>query len=84
MQQPGFFFSFLSLTVLLLSAADGQAAVERIQVMFTPTVCKVRCSQDRCINFCERSNLTTLYNDGAGGRRDGAPAPGFRVCETLD
>uniref|UniRef100_A0AAQ5YXM0 Latent-transforming growth factor beta-binding protein 1 n=1 Tax=Amphiprion ocellaris TaxID=80972 RepID=A0AAQ5YXM0_AMPOC len=54
--------------------------VERIQVMFTPTICKVRCSQDRCVNYCERGNVTTLYSSAeGGGRRDGAHGPGFRV-----
>ncbi|TNN30823.1 Latent-transforming growth factor beta-binding protein 2 [Liparis tanakae] len=33
--------------------------------MFTPTVCKVRCSQDRCANYCERGNVTTLYSSDA-------------------
>uniref|UniRef100_UPI0037E812CD latent-transforming growth factor beta-binding protein 4 n=1 Tax=Semicossyphus pulcher TaxID=241346 RepID=UPI0037E812CD len=68
--------------------ADGQTVTgggagggaERIQVMFTPTICKVRCSQDRCVNYCERGNVTTLYssNEG-GGRRDSSHGPGFRV-----
>ncbi|XP_038548862.1 latent-transforming growth factor beta-binding protein 2-like isoform X4 [Micropterus salmoides] len=68
--------------------ADGQAAtggggrgVERIQVTFTPTICKVRCSQERCVNYCERGNLTTLYSgsEGGGERRQGSHGPGFRV-----
>lgn len=63
--------------------------MERIQVMFTPTICKVRCSQDRCVNYCERGNVTTLYSSGAEGgrggggggegRTDGSHGPGFRV-----
>ena len=57
--------------------------------MFTPTICKVRCSQERCVNYCERGNVTTLYsNSEAGGaRRDGSHGPGshgpgFRVCKS--
>ncbi|XP_039478494.1 latent-transforming growth factor beta-binding protein 4 isoform X6 [Oreochromis aureus] len=79
-----FIFFFTSLL-----PADGQTAgggarggggVETIQVMFTPTICKVRCSQDRCVNYCERGNVTTLYSGGeGGGRRDGSHGPGFRV-----
>ncbi|XP_039986751.1 latent-transforming growth factor beta-binding protein 1-like [Xiphias gladius] len=75
------------------ATADGQTAtggrgrggggVERIQVMFTPTICKVRCSQERCVNYCERGNVTTLYSssssEGGGGRRDSSHGPGFRV-----
>ncbi|CAG02115.1 unnamed protein product, partial [Tetraodon nigroviridis] len=62
--------------------ADGQTGgADRIQVMFTPTICQVRCSQGRCLNSCERGNLTTLYSAGeaATGRRDGAQSPSFRV-----
>ncbi|XP_019223206.1 latent-transforming growth factor beta-binding protein 4 isoform X3 [Oreochromis niloticus] len=60
--------------------ARGGGGVETIQVMFTPTICKVRCSQDRCVNYCERGNVTTLYSgDEGGGRRDGSRGPGFRV-----
>ncbi|XP_030599886.1 latent-transforming growth factor beta-binding protein 4 isoform X2 [Archocentrus centrarchus] len=61
-------------------ARGGGGGVETIQVMFTPTICKVRCSQDRCINYCERGNVTTVYSSGeGGGRRDGSHGPGFRV-----
>lgn len=82
---------FLLLISTFPPPADGQAAaaavaggggggVERIQVMFTPTICKVRCSQDRCVNYCEKGNVTTLYSSAeGGGRRDGAHGPGFRV-----
>uniref|UniRef100_A0A8C7VV33 Latent-transforming growth factor beta-binding protein 1 n=1 Tax=Oncorhynchus mykiss TaxID=8022 RepID=A0A8C7VV33_ONCMY len=50
---------------------------ERIKVLFTPTICKVRCTQGRCTNFCEQGNVTTLYNSEQGGRA--ALGPGFRV-----
>lgn len=63
--------------------------MERIQVMFTPTICKVRCSQERCVNYCERGNVTTLYSNSEAGaaRRDGSHGPGshgpgFRVCKS--
>lgn len=75
--------------------ADGQTGgrgggggTERFQVTFTPTICKVLCSQDRCVNHCERGNLTTLYSSsegggggGGAGRTHGAHGPGFRVCK---
>uniref|UniRef100_A0A3B5AZZ0 Uncharacterized protein n=1 Tax=Stegastes partitus TaxID=144197 RepID=A0A3B5AZZ0_9TELE len=65
------------------AGGGGGGGVERIQVMFTPTICKVRCSQDRCVNYCERGNVTTLYSSAeGGGRRDGAHGPGFRVCKS--
>uniref|UniRef100_A0A3P8TUL3 Uncharacterized protein n=1 Tax=Amphiprion percula TaxID=161767 RepID=A0A3P8TUL3_AMPPE len=67
-------------TAVAAGRGGGGGGVERIQVMFTPTICKVRCSQDRCVNYCERGNVTTLYSSAeGGGRRDGAHGPGFRV-----
>ncbi|XP_064159669.1 latent-transforming growth factor beta-binding protein 4 isoform X26 [Anguilla rostrata] len=56
----------------------GLRGAERIKVLFTPTVCKVRCTQDRCTNFCERGNVTTLYSSGEQGGPL-VPGPGFRV-----
>uniref|UniRef100_H3D0T4 EGF-like domain-containing protein n=1 Tax=Tetraodon nigroviridis TaxID=99883 RepID=H3D0T4_TETNG len=76
------FLSALSILCVRLLSADGQTGgADRIQVMFTPTICQVRCSQGRCLNSCERGNLTTLYSAGeaAAGRRDGAQSPSFRV-----
>ena len=62
------------------AAAGGgggaRRGAERIKVLFTPTICKVRCAQGRCTNFCERGNITTLYNS-----QRPAPGHGFRVCE---
>ncbi|XP_017537179.1 latent-transforming growth factor beta-binding protein 4 isoform X2 [Pygocentrus nattereri] len=66
---------------------------ERIKVLFTPTICRLRCSQTRCINYCERGNVTTVYNSeqqGASGSASsgsassrsassGSASPGFRV-----
>ncbi|XP_023817153.1 latent-transforming growth factor beta-binding protein 1 isoform X2 [Oryzias latipes] len=61
----------------------GGRGRDRIRVMFTPTICKVRCSQDRCVNHCERGNATTVYSsssgEGGAGVRDGSHGPGFRV-----
>ncbi|XP_061073007.1 latent-transforming growth factor beta-binding protein 4 [Conger conger] len=56
----------------------GLRGAERIKVLFTPTVCKVRCTQDRCTNFCERGNVTTLYSNAEQGSRH-VQGPGFRV-----
>ncbi|MEQ2182282.1 hypothetical protein GOODEAATRI_020706, partial [Goodea atripinnis] len=79
---------FLLLFIFLTSPlpTHGQTGarrggMERIQVMFTPTICKVLCNQDGCINRCEKGNMTTLYSPEGGleGRRDGSHGPGFRV-----
>ena len=82
MLQPGLCVLFVFLSVLS-PAVDGQMdrGEERIQVVFTPTVCKVRCTQGRCVNFCERGNVTTLYSSTAAGADDHPHTPGFRVCE---
>ncbi|XP_051512932.1 latent-transforming growth factor beta-binding protein 4-like isoform X3 [Myxocyprinus asiaticus] len=49
---------------------------ERIKVLFTPTICRLRCTQGRCTNYCERGNVTTIYNSELGGQM---PGSGFRV-----
>lgn len=74
---------FLSLLVVILPADGQTGGRDRIRVMFTPTICKVRCSQDRCVNHCERGNATTVFSSGEGGAgvRDGSHGPGFRVCK---
>ncbi|XP_061538682.1 latent-transforming growth factor beta-binding protein 2-like [Phycodurus eques] len=67
-----------SVVVFFSVAADGQSAgaaaglrADGVRVMFTPTICKVRCDQRRCVNHCERGNVTTLFSGPAAGRRDG-------------
>lgn len=76
------FLSSLSILSLHLLSADGQVGgAERIKVMFTPTICQVRCNQERCSNHCERGNLTTLLSQGKEGQRDGGQS--FRVCESV-
>ncbi|GAA6106631.1 latent-transforming growth factor beta-binding protein 4-like isoform X1 [Tachysurus ichikawai] len=49
-------------------------AAERIKVLFTPTICRLRCSNGHCINYCERGNITTLYSN-----EDATNTSGFRV-----
>ncbi|XP_073785829.1 latent-transforming growth factor beta-binding protein 4 isoform X4 [Danio rerio] len=65
-----------------LSSSGQRSAVvrggsERIKVLFTPTICRLRCTQGRCTNYCESGNVTTIYNSERGGH---TPAgSGFRV-----
>ncbi|XP_043120290.1 latent-transforming growth factor beta-binding protein 4 isoform X2 [Puntigrus tetrazona] len=50
---------------------------ERIKVLFTPTICRLRCTQGRCTNYCERGNVTTIYNSEQGAQTQ--TGSGFRV-----
>jgi len=61
------------------SSSLAHGGPERIKVLFTPTVCRLRCAQGRCTNYCERGNITTIYNSEQGGQTP--PGSGFRVCE---
>uniref|UniRef100_A0A673Y713 Latent-transforming growth factor beta-binding protein 1 n=1 Tax=Salmo trutta TaxID=8032 RepID=A0A673Y713_SALTR len=63
--------------LLLDLCGVSSPGAERIKVLFTPTVCKVRCTQGRCTNFCEQGNVTALYISEQGDRA--AVGPGFRV-----
>ncbi|XP_016300403.1 latent-transforming growth factor beta-binding protein 4-like [Sinocyclocheilus anshuiensis] len=67
---------------LCLAVAQQRSAVvrrgsERIKVLFTPTICRLRCTQGRCTNYCERGNVTTIYNSEQAGQTP--PGSGFRV-----
>uniref|UniRef100_A0A673JVT8 Latent-transforming growth factor beta-binding protein 4-like n=1 Tax=Sinocyclocheilus rhinocerous TaxID=307959 RepID=A0A673JVT8_9TELE len=66
----------------LCSVAQQRSAIvrggsERIKVLFTPTICRLRCTQGRCTNYCERGNVTTIYNSEQAGQTP--PGSGFRV-----
>ncbi|KAE8585611.1 hypothetical protein XENTR_v10021376 [Xenopus tropicalis] len=70
----------LSLNCLWWTPASGQ--VEKVKVMFTPMVCRLRCLGDRCTNQCERGNMTTVYSDELSGNNG---EHGFRafLCPLL-
>ncbi|XP_052437637.1 latent-transforming growth factor beta-binding protein 4 isoform X1 [Carassius gibelio] len=59
------------------SSAVVRGGSERIKVLFTPTICRLRCTQGHCTNYCERGNVTTIYNSEQGGQTP--PGSGFRV-----
>uniref|UniRef100_A0A672LVL3 Latent-transforming growth factor beta-binding protein 1 n=1 Tax=Sinocyclocheilus grahami TaxID=75366 RepID=A0A672LVL3_SINGR len=61
----------------LFRSAVVRGGSERIKVLFTPTICRLRCTQGRCTNYCERGNVTTLYNSEQAGQTP--PGSGFRV-----
>ncbi|MCJ8733479.1 hypothetical protein PDJAM_G00223900 [Pangasius djambal] len=68
---------FRTLIVLLCCVSallHVSPAAERIKVLFTPTICRLRCSNGRCTNYCERGNVTTLYSN-----EDATHTSGFRV-----
>uniref|UniRef100_A0A8C2KFT3 Latent-transforming growth factor beta-binding protein 1 n=1 Tax=Cyprinus carpio TaxID=7962 RepID=A0A8C2KFT3_CYPCA len=52
---------------------------KRIKVLFTPTICRLRCTQGRCTNYCERGNVTTIYNSEDRQAGQTPPGSGFRV-----
>ncbi|KAM9481109.1 latent-transforming growth factor beta-binding protein 4 isoform 1-T1 [Clarias gariepinus] len=68
---------FRTLIVLLCCVSallPVSPAAERIKVLFTPTICRLRCSNGHCTNYCERGNITTLYSN-----EDATHTSGFRV-----
>ncbi|XP_051579497.1 latent-transforming growth factor beta-binding protein 1-like isoform X2 [Myxocyprinus asiaticus] len=50
----------------------------RIKVVFTPTICKMTCTNGRCQNSCEKGNTTTIISEN-GHATDTLTAPNFRV-----
>uniref|UniRef100_A0A9J8CDR0 Latent-transforming growth factor beta-binding protein 2 n=1 Tax=Cyprinus carpio carpio TaxID=630221 RepID=A0A9J8CDR0_CYPCA len=81
--QRGQFTLIYTAAVAQLSSGQQQRTAvvrggsERIKVLFTPTICRLRCTQGRCTNYCERGNVTTIYNSEQGGHTP--PGSGFRV-----
>ncbi|XP_078097998.1 latent-transforming growth factor beta-binding protein 4-like isoform X5 [Mustelus asterias] len=51
---------------LFISPAFTQIAeVGKIKVLFTPTVCKLKCEAGHCENRCKKGNITTVYSDSS-------------------
>ncbi|XP_077095578.1 latent-transforming growth factor beta-binding protein 1 isoform X10 [Siphateles boraxobius] len=50
----------------------------RIKVVFTPTICKMTCINNRCQNSCQKGNTTTIISEN-GHATDTLTAPNFRV-----
>ncbi|XP_051723212.1 latent-transforming growth factor beta-binding protein 1 isoform X4 [Ctenopharyngodon idella] len=50
----------------------------RIKVVFTPTICKMTCTNGRCQNSCQKGNTTTIISEN-GHATDTLTAPNFRV-----
>uniref|UniRef100_A0A672K2R7 Latent-transforming growth factor beta-binding protein 1 n=1 Tax=Sinocyclocheilus grahami TaxID=75366 RepID=A0A672K2R7_SINGR len=50
----------------------------RIKVVFTPTICKITCTNGRCQNSCQQGNTTTIISEN-GHATDTLTAPNFRV-----
>ncbi|KAM4605849.1 latent-transforming growth factor beta-binding protein 4 [Discoglossus pictus] len=65
---------FLSISGLALTPVSGQ--VEKVKVMFTPMICRVRCTGNHCTNHCDRGNMTTVYSDEHAGNNG---QQGFRA-----
>uniref|UniRef100_A0A4X2M4R0 Latent-transforming growth factor beta-binding protein 4 n=1 Tax=Vombatus ursinus TaxID=29139 RepID=A0A4X2M4R0_VOMUR len=70
-------FLVLSLLPLLPGPVARPGPRERLRVLFTPAVCRLRCTGNRCVPHCVRANTTSVESGSPGGA---APAgPGFRV-----
>ncbi|XP_063287155.1 latent-transforming growth factor beta-binding protein 4 isoform X2 [Pelobates fuscus] len=72
----------ISLSFCCLGWMPASGQVEKVRVMFTPMICRVRCLGDRCTNQCDRGNMTTVYSDDIARTND---QNGFRafLCPLL-
>ncbi|XP_067830905.1 LOW QUALITY PROTEIN: latent-transforming growth factor beta-binding protein 4-like [Heptranchias perlo] len=62
---------------LFVSPAFNQITeVGKIKVLFTPTVCKVKCEAGHCENRCRKGNITAVYSDSSPAE---TAKTGFRV-----
>eukprot|EP00062_Callorhinchus_milii_P022262 gi/632979900/ref/XP_007906730.1/ PREDICTED: latent-transforming growth factor beta-binding protein 2-like [Callorhinchus milii] len=56
--------------------ANLTTSVERIKIVFTPTICKRNCKNGKCYNNCKKGNPTTLYSENGYGP---VSKSGFRI-----
>uniref|UniRef100_A0A4W3JAU7 Uncharacterized protein n=1 Tax=Callorhinchus milii TaxID=7868 RepID=A0A4W3JAU7_CALMI len=61
-----------------LAGANLTTSVERIKIVFTPTICKRNCKNGKCYNNCKKGNPTTLYSENGYGP---VSKSGFRICK---
>uniref|UniRef100_A0A672JTZ8 Latent-transforming growth factor beta-binding protein 1 n=1 Tax=Sinocyclocheilus grahami TaxID=75366 RepID=A0A672JTZ8_SINGR len=71
-------FSLFSLLMSVLCWAAVGNHTGRIKVVFTPTICKMTCTNGRCQNSCQQGNTTTIISEN-GHATDTLTAPNFRV-----
>ncbi|XP_053329536.1 latent-transforming growth factor beta-binding protein 4 [Spea bombifrons] len=72
----------LALSLCCLGRPPVSGQVEKVRVMFTPMICRVRCAGGRCVNQCDKGNMTTVYSDEPSRHSD---QHGFRafLCPLL-
>ncbi|TSR87315.1 Latent-transforming growth factor beta-binding protein 4 [Bagarius yarrelli] len=61
-------------TLLYTPGWRSEPAGFSVFTVHTPTICRLRCSNRHCTNYCERGNITTLYSN-----EDATHTSGFRV-----
>lgn len=45
--------------------ANLTSSIDKIKIVFTPTVCKRVCNKGHCYNYCEKGDTTTIYSEGS-------------------
>uniref|UniRef100_A0AAY4C0V1 Latent-transforming growth factor beta-binding protein 1 n=1 Tax=Denticeps clupeoides TaxID=299321 RepID=A0AAY4C0V1_9TELE len=56
--------------------ANLTSGLDRIKIIFTPTLCRQTCAGGRCHNTCERGDKTTIYSES---QSQAARSEGFRL-----
>ncbi|XP_061898280.1 latent-transforming growth factor beta-binding protein 1-like isoform X2 [Entelurus aequoreus] len=66
------------------AGANLTSSLDRIKIVFTPTMCRRVCSGGRCFNSCEKGDVTTVYSENLQQQQQQQQqqqlkAPGFRL-----
>ncbi|XP_061553324.1 latent-transforming growth factor beta-binding protein 1-like isoform X1 [Phycodurus eques] len=67
------------------AGANLTSSLDRIKIVFTPTMCRRVCSNGRCYNSCEKGDVTTVYSETSyqqqqqQQQQQQPKTPGFRL-----
>ncbi|XP_061751056.1 latent-transforming growth factor beta-binding protein 2-like isoform X2 [Nerophis ophidion] len=62
------------------AGANLTSSLDRIKIVFTPTMCRRVCSGGRCFSSCEKGDVTTVYSENSQQQQQQEPkASGFRL-----
>ncbi|XP_053700845.1 latent-transforming growth factor beta-binding protein 2 isoform X1 [Synchiropus splendidus] len=64
---------------LLPAGANLTSNLDRIKIVFTPTLCRRVCNGGRCYNSCEKGDVTTVYSESSQHQQNQPKNTGFRL-----
>ena len=67
--------------VCVCPGANLTSSLDRIKIVFTPTLCRRVCRGGRCSSSCEKGDVTTVYSENHHQQQQQPKTQGSRLCE---